>query len=111
MAIGFAAGQRRLARRVETLEGDVSKLEAELATVRADLVGHHAGDWQKLHALAERERELDTLLARRITEWEAASAAALKVGIGCCGGATNPNFSNGTSEMKNTDVPPASSLP
>jgi|SRR5450631_130221 len=69
--------QRRLARRVETLEGDVSKLEAELAAVRADLVGEHAGDWQKLHALAERERELDALLARRIAEWEAASAAVL----------------------------------
>ncbi len=71
--------QRRLARRVETLEADVSKLEAELAAVRADLVGDHAGDWQKLHALAERERELDTLLARRIAEWEAASAAALNL--------------------------------
>ena len=69
--------QRRLARRVETLEADVSKLEAELAAVRAELAGDHAGDWQKLHALAERERELDGLLARRIAEWEAASAAAL----------------------------------
>jgi len=69
--------QRRLARRVETLEADVSKLETDLAAVRADLVGDHAGDWQKLHALAERERELDALLARRIAEWEAASAAAL----------------------------------
>jgi ATP-binding cassette subfamily F protein 3 len=69
--------QRRLARRVETLEADVSKLEKELASVRADLVGDHAGDWQKLHALAERERELDALLTRRMAEWEAASAAAL----------------------------------
>jgi ATP-binding cassette subfamily F protein 3 len=69
--------QRRLARRVETLEADVSKLETELRAVRADLVADHAGDWQKLHALAERERELDALLARRIAEWEAASAAAL----------------------------------
>ncbi|HVY39083.1 MAG TPA: ABC-F family ATP-binding cassette domain-containing protein [Polyangia bacterium] len=69
--------QRRLARRVETLEADVSKLETELAAVRAELAGDHAGDWQKLHALAERERELDALLARRIAEWEAASAAAL----------------------------------
>jgi len=69
--------QRRLARRVETLEADVSKLEADLAAVRADLVGDHAGDWQKLHALAERERELDALLARRMAEWEAATAAAL----------------------------------
>jgi ATP-binding cassette subfamily F protein 3 len=69
--------QRRLARRVETLEADVSKLETELAAVRADLVADHAGDWQKLHALAEREQELAALLARRMTEWEAASAAAL----------------------------------
>jgi ATP-binding cassette, subfamily F, member 3 len=69
--------QRRLARRVETLEADVSKLEVELAAVRADLVGDHARDWQKLHALAERERELDALLTRRMAEWEAATAAAL----------------------------------
>ena len=55
----------------------MSKLEAELAAVRADLAGDHAGDWQKLHTLADRERELDALLARRIAEWEAASAAAL----------------------------------
>ncbi len=68
--------QRRLARRVETLEADVSKLEAELAGVRAELAGDHAGDWQKLHALADRERELDALLARRMAEWEEASAAA-----------------------------------
>ena len=65
---------------METLEADVSKLETELAAVRAELAGDHAGDWQKLHALAERERELDALLARRIAEWEAASAAALNTG-------------------------------
>jgi BMFP domain-containing protein YqiC len=64
-------------RRVETLEADVSKLEAELAAVRAELAADHAGDWQKLHTLADRERELDALLARRLAEWEAASAAAL----------------------------------
>jgi ATP-binding cassette subfamily F protein 3 len=69
--------RRRLARRVETLEADVSKLEAELAAVRAELSGDHAGDWQKLHALADRERELDALLAKRLAEWETASAAAL----------------------------------
>ncbi len=69
--------RRRLVRRVETLEADVSKLETELASVRAELAGDHAGDWQKLHALADRERELDALLARRLAEWEAASAAAL----------------------------------
>jgi ATP-binding cassette subfamily F protein 3 len=69
--------QRRLARRVETLEADVSKLETELAAVRAELAGDHAGDWQKLHALADRERELDALLTRRMAEWEEASAVVL----------------------------------
>jgi len=68
---------RRLARRVETLEEDVGKIEAELAAVRAELAADHAGDWQKLHQLADRERELDALLARRMTEWETASAALL----------------------------------
>jgi len=69
---------RRLARRVETLEADVAKLETDLGAVRAELAGDHAGDWQKLHQLADRERELDALLARRMTEWETASAALLK---------------------------------
>jgi ATP-binding cassette, subfamily F, member 3 len=72
-----ARARRQLARRVETLEADVSKIEAELTAVRADLAGDHAGDWQKLHTLADRERELDALLARRISEWETASAALL----------------------------------
>jgi ATP-binding cassette, subfamily F, member 3 len=69
--------RRRLARRVETLEADVSKLEGELAAVRAELASDHGGDWQKLHTLADRERELDALLAKRLAEWEAASAAIL----------------------------------
>jgi ATP-binding cassette subfamily F protein 3 len=69
--------RRRLERRVETLEADVSKLEAELAAVRQELAADHGGDWQKLHTLADRERQLDALLAKRLAEWEAASAAAL----------------------------------
>jgi outer membrane murein-binding lipoprotein Lpp len=60
---------------VETLEADVGKIESELAAVRSELASDHAGDWQKLHTLADRERELDALLARRMNEWEAASAA------------------------------------
>jgi ATP-binding cassette, subfamily F, member 3 len=66
---------RRLERRVETLEADVGKLEAELQSVRQELTADHAGDWQKLHTLADRERELDALLARRMAEWETASTA------------------------------------
>jgi predicted RNase H-like nuclease (RuvC/YqgF family) len=72
--------RRRLERRVETLEADVGKLEAELQAVRQELAGDHAGDWQKLHTLADRERELDALLARRMAEWEAASTALTKSG-------------------------------
>jgi ATP-binding cassette, subfamily F, member 3 len=72
---------RRLARRVETLEADVARLEAALAGVRAELAGDHAGDWQKLHALADKERELEATLGRRMAEWEAASAAALVAGV------------------------------
>jgi hypothetical protein len=59
---------------VETLEAEVGKLEAELATLRAELAGDHKGDWQKLHSLADREREVGDLLTRRMAEWEAAAA-------------------------------------
>ncbi|HVZ72540.1 MAG TPA: ABC-F family ATP-binding cassette domain-containing protein [Polyangia bacterium] len=69
---------RRLERRVETLEADVAKIEGDLAAVRGELAGDHAGDWQKLHTLADRERELDALLARRMGEWEAAGTALAK---------------------------------
>ncbi|HEX3698087.1 MAG TPA: ABC-F family ATP-binding cassette domain-containing protein [Polyangia bacterium] len=67
--------RRRLEKRVETLVADVGKLETELGVVRAQLSSDHAGDWQKLHTLADRERELDALLARKISEWEAAGDA------------------------------------
>jgi ATP-binding cassette subfamily F protein 3 len=69
---------RRLEKRVETLEGDVGKIETDLAAVRAELGSDHAGDWQKLHTLADRERELDALLARRMSEWESAGTALAK---------------------------------
>jgi len=67
--------RRRLERKVETLEAEVGKLEAELAALRAELAGDHQGDWQKLHTLADREREVAELLQRRMAEWESAAAA------------------------------------
>jgi ATP-binding cassette subfamily F protein 3 len=66
--------RRRLERRVQSLEEEVARLERELGTVRAELGGDHAGDWKKLHELADRERSLDELLRRRMQEWEAAAA-------------------------------------
>jgi hypothetical protein len=72
--------RRRLEKRVQMLEGDVAKLEAELGEVRAALTSDHGGDWQKLHTLADREQKLDDLLTRRMTEWETASAALTQDG-------------------------------
>jgi ATP-binding cassette subfamily F protein 3 len=66
--------QRRLERMVESLEAEVSRIETELASLRAQLAADHGGDWQKLHALADRERELGELLSRRMADWEKASA-------------------------------------
>ena len=66
---------------METLEADVGKLEAELQRCAPSWPAITPGDWQKLHTLADRERELDALLARRMAEWEAASAALAKAGV------------------------------
>jgi ATP-binding cassette, subfamily F, member 3 len=65
--------RRRLEKRVETLEAEVGKVEGELTALRAELAGDPKGDWQKLHKLADRERELDDLLARKMAEWEEAA--------------------------------------
>jgi ATP-binding cassette, subfamily F, member 3 len=67
--------RRRLERRVQSLEAEVAGLEEELRTLRAGLTAEHGGDWKKLHELADKERSTSERLARRIEEWEAASAA------------------------------------
>jgi ATP-binding cassette, subfamily F, member 3 len=66
--------QRRLERLVETLEAEIARVEGEVAELRTQLTADHGGDWQKLHALADRERELGELLGRRMADWEKASA-------------------------------------
>jgi ATP-binding cassette, subfamily F, member 3 len=70
--------RRRLERRVQSLEEEVGRLENQLRALRADLTGDHGGDWKKLHELADKEREASERLARRMEEWEAASAALQK---------------------------------
>ena len=47
----------------------------------------------------------------RTTVGTSPRAFAVSTGIFSFGGIPKPSFSNGTSEIKNTDVPPASSLP
>ena len=70
--------QRRLERLVESLEAEVARIETELSALRAQLAADHGDDWQKLHALADRERELGELLSRRMADWEKASAELQK---------------------------------
>ena len=70
--------QRRLERLVESLEAEVARIETELSSLREQLAADHGGDWQKLHALADRERELGDLLGRRMADWEKASAELQK---------------------------------
>ncbi len=67
--------KRRLERRVAELEAEVAKTEAALGAVRSELGTEHGGDWHKLHELAEKERDLDTRLARTMAEWERTTAA------------------------------------
>jgi ATP-binding cassette, subfamily F, member 3 len=67
--------QRRLERRVQSLEAEVAALENELRALRAELSAEHGGDWKKLHDLADKERSAGERLAKRMEEWEAASAA------------------------------------
>jgi ATP-binding cassette subfamily F protein 3 len=66
--------QRRLERLVASLEEEIARVEGDLAALRAKLSEDHGGDWHKLHELADRERELDTLLAKRMADWEKASS-------------------------------------
>ncbi len=66
--------QRRLERLVASLEEEIARVEGELGTLRAKLAEDHGGNWQKLHELADKERELDGLLGKRMADWEKASA-------------------------------------
>jgi ATP-binding cassette subfamily F protein 3 len=66
--------QRRLERLVASLEEEIARVESDLGALRTKLSENHGGNWQKLHELADKERDLDTLLARRMSDWERASA-------------------------------------
>ncbi len=66
--------ERRLVRLVASLEEEIARVEGDLAALRARLGEDHGGNWQKLHELADKERELDALLGKRMSDWEKASA-------------------------------------
>jgi ATP-binding cassette subfamily F protein 3 len=66
--------QRKLERLVDSLEQEISRIESELEQLRTKLSADHGGDWQNLHALADQEKELNSLLSTRLSDWEKASA-------------------------------------
>jgi ATP-binding cassette subfamily F protein 3 len=66
--------QRRLERLVASLEEEIARVEGELSALRGKLSEDHGGDWHKLHELADKEREFDALLGKRMADWERASA-------------------------------------
>jgi ATP-binding cassette, subfamily F, member 3 len=66
--------QRKLERLVASLEEEIARVEGELGALRSKLSEDHGGNWQKLHELADKERELDALLGKRMADWEKASA-------------------------------------
>ena len=57
-----------------SLEEEIARVEGDLSALRAKLSESHEGNWQKLHELADKERDLDSLLAKRMADWEKASA-------------------------------------
>jgi hypothetical protein len=59
---------------VASLEEEVARVESDLVALRTKLSENHGGNWQKLHELADKERDLDSLLGKRMSDWEKASA-------------------------------------
>jgi len=59
----------RKRKRVSELERQISDLEATLASFREELKTAGAGNWERLHELALKDREYSELLERAMKEW------------------------------------------
>ncbi|MFH0900183.1 MAG: ABC-F family ATP-binding cassette domain-containing protein [Pseudomonadota bacterium] len=73
------AERNRLERRLAGLEEEISGLESQLASVKDQLANDDGKDWQSLHALAERERELDEQIQKRMADWEMLGSRLLAI--------------------------------
>jgi ATP-binding cassette subfamily F protein 3 len=62
-------------RKPSTIEQDISRIEAELATLQATIAAHDNADWQGLTALSTQQGTLTQRLERLMEEWEASMAA------------------------------------
>ncbi len=60
--------------RLKVLEGEIAELEARSKTLQELLAKDPAGDWEKLHKLANEEQEVRARIERRYREWERLSA-------------------------------------
>jgi ATP-binding cassette subfamily F protein 3 len=59
--------------RLSKLEKEIAELEARSKELHELLAQDPAGDWERLHALANEEQEVRARLERRYAEWERAS--------------------------------------
>jgi ATP-binding cassette subfamily F protein 3 len=62
--------RQRAQNRLEKLEKDIAEFEARSKELQELLAADPAGDWERLHALANEEQELRARLDRRYAEWE-----------------------------------------
>jgi len=72
-------------KRVAELEQQISDLEATLESFRAELKTADAGDWQRLHDLAHKDREYSELLERAMKEWATLSDELAKLSSSASG--------------------------
>jgi ATP-binding cassette subfamily F protein 3 len=63
----------RKRRRLQELEKQVSDLEGTLASFREELKAAGAGNWERLHELALKDREYSELLDKAMKEWDTLS--------------------------------------
>ncbi len=66
-------GVRR--RKPSTIEQDISRVEAELATLQVTIAAHDSGNWQGLTTLSTQQGTLAQRLEQLLEEWEASMAA------------------------------------
>jgi len=62
--------QQRAHSRLARLEKEIAEFEERQKALAAQLAEDPAGDWERLHALANEEQELRARLERRYAEWE-----------------------------------------
>jgi hypothetical protein len=65
--------RQKLRNRLTRLEDQIAVLEKRLTELNEELTADPAGDWERIHRLANQEQEVRARLERRYAEWERVS--------------------------------------